>query len=98
MELHGKSIIGGKLAAGTGASTFQAVNAATGESLQPIFHEATAAEADQALILAEKALEDYRRQSAENIAGFLDRIAEEILALSDELLQRAHAETALPEA
>jgi alpha-ketoglutaric semialdehyde dehydrogenase len=98
MNLHGKSIIGGKLAAATGSTTFQAVNAATAGCLSPLFHEATAVEADQALMVAQKAFEEYRRQPAENIAKFLDRIAEEILGLGDELLQRAQAETALPEA
>src|SRR4051812_31131563 len=98
MELHGKNLTGGKAVASTGTKTFAGVAAATGEKLQPLFHEATAAEADEALTLAAKAFEEYRRQPASKIATFLDRIAEEILKLGDELIQRAGAETGLPEA
>ncbi|HEY2081319.1 MAG TPA: aldehyde dehydrogenase (NADP(+)) [Verrucomicrobiae bacterium] len=97
MELHGKNIIGGNVVASPGAKTFSGVAAATGEKLSPLFYEATPAEADEALALAEKAFAEYRRQPAEKIAAFLDRIAEEILKLGDELIQRAAAETGLPE-
>ena len=97
MELHGKNLIGGKAVASTGTKTFTGVNPASGEKLPALFHEATAAEADEALSLAAKAFEEYRRQPGEKIAGFLDRIGEEIQKLGDELIQRASAETGLPE-
>ena len=98
MELHGKNLIGGKAIASNGAKTFSGINAATGEKLAPLFHEATKAEADEAVALAEKAFEKYRTQPAEKIAAFLDRIAEEILKLGDELIRRCALETGLPEA
>jgi NADP-dependent aldehyde dehydrogenase len=98
MELHGKNLIGGKATASPSAKTFSGVAAATGENLSPTFYEATPVEADEALALAERAFEEYRRQPAEKIAVFLDRIAEEILKLGDELIQRAATETGLPEA
>jgi len=98
MELHGKNLIGRKAVASANTKTFTGVVAATGEKLSPVYHEATPAEIDEALTLAEKAFEEYRRQPAEKIAAFLDRIAEEILKLGDELIQRASAETGLPEA
>lgn len=98
MELHGKNLISGKAIASPNTKTFSGVVAATGEKLSPVFHEATPAEADEALSLAAKAFEEYRRLPAEKIAAFLDRIAEEILKLGDELIQRASAETGLPEA
>ena len=66
--------------------------------LQPPFTEATEPETDRALELAEKAYEPYRELSPERIAQFLEQIAEEILGLGDELIQRANQETALPEA
>nr|WP_040547985.1 aldehyde dehydrogenase (NADP(+)) [Pedosphaera parvula] len=97
MELHGKNIIGGKISA-MGKETFTGVNASTGENLQPTFHQATQAEVNEALATAAKAFEDYRRLPAEKIASFLERIAEEIMKLGDELIQRASQETALPEA
>jgi NADP-dependent aldehyde dehydrogenase len=98
MELHGKNLIGGKAVASANAQTFSAVVAATGEKMQPLFHRATVAEADEAIALAEKAFEEYRRHPADKIAAFLDRIAEEILKLGDALIQRTSAETGLPEA
>jgi alpha-ketoglutaric semialdehyde dehydrogenase len=98
MELHGKSLIAGKATASSGAKTISSIVAASGEKLSPLFYEATLAEADQAVALAEKAFEEYRRQPAEKVAAFLDRIAEEISKLGDELLHRASAETGLPEA
>ena len=98
MELHGKSIIGGKPVASPNASTFSGFNATTGEKLEPLCSEATAAEADRALSLAATAFERYSRLAPEKIALFLDRVADEIMGLGDALIQRASIETALPEA
>src|SRR4051794_38896478 len=98
MELHGKNLIGGKPIAAGDAKTFHSVNAATGEKLSPVFHKATPAQADEAVALALKAFETYRRQPAEKIAEFLNRIAEEVLKLGDELIKRTSLETGLPEA
>ena len=97
MELHGKNIIGGNSTASASAKMFSAAAAVTGEKLQPQFCEATAAEVDEALLLSEKAFEKYRALPPERVAEFLDRAAEEILKLGDELLKRANLETALPE-
>src|SRR5437868_15286916 len=97
MELHGKNLIGGKAVGSAGTKTFSGVAAATGEKLQPLFHEPTPAEADEALALAAKAFEAYRRQPADKIAAFLDRVGEEIMKVGDALIQRAAAETGLPE-
>jgi alpha-ketoglutaric semialdehyde dehydrogenase len=98
MELHGKSIIGGKATTSTGPRTFHGVNAATGEQLTPVFHEATPADADRAMELAAAAFETYRNLPPDAISGFLERAADEIMNLGDELIRRANAETALPEA
>ena len=98
MELHGKNLIGGKVVASSNAKTFHSTAAASGEKLSPVFHKATIAEADEAVALAEKAFAAYRRQPADKIADFLNRIAEEIVKLGDELIQRTSAETGLPEA
>ena len=48
--------------------------------------------------LAEIGFEKFSAVTTEKRAAFLDSIAEEIMKLGDELLQRASAETALPEA
>ena len=97
MELHGKNLIGGKIVASATAKSFSAMDAATGEKMSPQFFEATTTEADEALKLAEQAFEEYRALPPQRIAEFLDRCAEEISKLGDELLQRANQETALPE-
>src|SRR5262249_28094015 len=69
-----------------------------GEKLEPVFFNATEAEIDEALALAERGFEEYREQPADRVASFLERIGEAIMALGDELIKRSHAETALPEA
>ena len=97
MQLHGKNWIGGELSS-QGAARFSAVNPVTGAELKPQFTEATEAETDRALELAEKAFEAYRAQPPERIAQFLEEIGNEIQGLGDELIQRANQETALPEA
>jgi NADP-dependent aldehyde dehydrogenase len=97
MQLHGKSIIGGKLSSG-GSETFSVTAPVTKQELLPPFYKATEAEIDDALDLAAQAFESYRTLPPEKIAGFLDRIAEEIMQLGEELLRRGNAETALPEA
>jgi 2,5-dioxopentanoate dehydrogenase len=62
----------------------------------PAFHEADESHVDQALRHAEEAFETYRRVPAEARAQFLDTIADAIMALGDDLLQRANSETGLP--
>ena len=96
MDLHGKNFLGGKLSAKS-QSSFSAMNPALDEKLAPEFFEAGPVEINEAMDLAETAFQIYRKQPAEKIAQFLEKIAEEILQLGDMLMQRAHAETALPE-
>ena len=95
LSLHGKNILGGVLA-DTAGHTFHAISPLNGETLEPAFHEASHAEVDRALAHAEDAFGIYRRTPAETRAVFLETIAEEILALGDALLQRAHQESGLP--
>src|SRR5713226_10607220 len=96
MELHGGNILGAEVAK-SGKTTFRAVNPATGQELDPVIHQATEAESARALDLAEEAFAEYRRQPAEAIAKFLEAIAAGLEGLGQELIARAHAETALPE-
>jgi len=97
MDLHGKNIINGDAVA-TSAKTFTAVNPATATVLTPAFHEASLGDADRAAQAAAAAYATYRRTTPEARAAFLERIAAEIEALGDALIQRANAETGLPEA
>ncbi len=95
MTLHGHSFIAGKTSPGS-SKTFHAQSPLDSVVLEPGFHEGTHADVDHALHHAEEAFEIYRRKSAEERAVFLDTIADEIVALGDELLQRAHLESGLP--
>ncbi|MFZ4766493.1 MAG: aldehyde dehydrogenase (NADP(+)) [Roseimicrobium sp.] len=95
MTLHGQSIIAGVPTPEPGES-FYAINPTTGEPLEPAFHEALGDSADAALTAADRDFDAFRMTSAEQRAQLLETIAEGIEALGDDLLQRAHAETALP--
>src|SRR5881394_2344181 len=97
MDLLGKNLIGAKLSA-QGHASLSGMNPVTSETLQPPFFEATDAEVNEALELADAAFEALRDQDAESAALFLEAIAEEIMALGDPLIARAQAETALPQA
>lgn len=97
MTLTGKNIIGETLSS-EGVITFQAENPATGEELQPGFHEASEKEIRLAVDKAAAAFQEYRNTSGAARAGFLEAIAVEINALGDELIQRCVQETGLPEA
>jgi alpha-ketoglutaric semialdehyde dehydrogenase len=77
---------------------FNARNAATGEKLPPTYRDATAAEVAAVAEAAQSAFEAYAAIGAERRATFLETIAEELIARSGPLLERAHLETALPAA
>src|SRR5437016_4885090 len=85
MELHGNNFIGGRLSRES-ADTFSAVNPATGETLPTVFHKALPCEINAALAAAESAYAVSRQLPTERVAGLLDRVAEEILALGGDLI------------
>lgn len=97
MELHAGNILGSEVSK-AGTLRFKASDPAKNQELDPGFHHATEAEASRALELAEEAYPLYRQQSAEKLAGFLEGIAAGLEGLGPELIARAQAETALPEA
>jgi alpha-ketoglutaric semialdehyde dehydrogenase len=76
--------------------SFQGINPATGETLPGSFKEATSDEVAKACEQAAEAFLEYRKKSGAEKADFLDKIADEIEAIGDELLQRAQAESGLP--
>lgn len=94
MTISGKLFIGN--ARIDGAKTFHAVSPITGEPLEPAFAAADRAAVDQACALAWGAFDQFRGTSVDSRAVFLEAIAEQILALGDELLERAMAESGLP--
>lgn len=95
MELHGHNIIGQETSS-AGHRTYPGVNATSGAKLAPGFHEADESEIERALNAANSAFFELRLLDSERTAEFLIRIGDEILALGDDLIKRANAETALP--
>jgi NADP-dependent aldehyde dehydrogenase len=94
VDATGENLIAGEPA--RGGAAFRAVDPATGRALEPEFREGDAALADRALTAAEAAFPAYARTTAGERAAFLRAIAEELLALGDQLLERAQSETGLP--
>lgn len=97
MELHGLSLIAGATS-GEGGQTFYGVDPALNRRLDPPFFEAGVEEVDAAAETAWEAFESVGRLSGAMKAEFLELAAEEILALGDQLIERAGAETGLPQA
>jgi alpha-ketoglutaric semialdehyde dehydrogenase len=96
LELRGCSLIGAK----TGSRTpdrFRAVNPATGQELEPDFYSGSAAEIDAAANLAGAAFASFSRTRPRDRARFLRSIADNIEAIRNEVVARAHLETALPQ-
>jgi len=95
MTITGEMLIGAAAVRGT-EDTFYGINPATGEKLEPAFHSGNANDVERACSLAEAAFDTYRATTPEQRARFLESIADAIEAIGDELIQRAHAESALP--
>jgi NADP-dependent aldehyde dehydrogenase len=95
MELTGHHLIGDTTGA-VGQETFQAQDPSSQAVLSPAFHEATVSEVGMALRLGQECFDTFRSTTAEDRAAFLEAIADEVMALGDALLERAHQETGLP--
>ncbi len=77
---------------------FTSVDPSTGETLTPDFSSAGPDAVDAACALAAEAFAAYSATSPEARGAFLDGIAEEILAIGDDLIVRATQESGLPRA
>jgi 2,5-dioxopentanoate dehydrogenase len=94
--LQGRSLIG--LREGTKTSeVFRATDPATGQDLAPEFHSASREEVDQAVCLAARAFEVYRRASGIERGTLLRKIAAGLEAIASTVAERAQRETALPQ-
>ena len=80
------------------ASTFDASDAASGETLETQFHEASESDVADACAAAAEAQKVFANVPLATRAAFLRDVAERIDALGDTLTQRAMAESGLPEA
>ncbi len=78
--------------------SFKAIDPSSGNELPGDFYAAGLADVDASLNLAEKAAAVYRYTDKKTKAAFLRSIAEEITNLGDELIERAMAESGLPQA
>lgn len=96
MELSGKNFIGNHRS-GKSEKTFKAINPATREELDTVFHEATNKEVNSAVEKASAAFREYSKKSAAEKAEFLDVIGDEIMVMGDNLIDRCMKESGLPE-
>ncbi|HEX8605661.1 MAG TPA: aldehyde dehydrogenase (NADP(+)) [Pseudoduganella sp.] len=94
MIITGESLIGGVAVQGSGSS-FQAWNPALNAHIEPAFHTVDAGQIDAACRLAAEAFDTFRATTDEERAAFLDAVAAQIVAIGDDLVERAMAETGL---
>jgi NADP-dependent aldehyde dehydrogenase len=89
-------LIGGEWRPAKAAGSFRADNPSTNQPLPGEFPISSWADCDDALAAATAAADTLRQASPEQIAAFLLRYAQRLEARSKELVEAAHAETALP--
>jgi len=95
MSITGEALIGGVAVKGTG-NHFKAFDPSKREELEPAFYAVDEAQIDQACRLAAEAFDTFRATSNEERARFLETVGEQIMAIGDELIVRAMAESGLP--
>ncbi|MCO4799679.1 MAG: aldehyde dehydrogenase (NADP(+)) [Colwelliaceae bacterium] len=96
MTITGKNLIAGEWS-GESENGFSAIDAKTNEVLKETFADATTEEIERAVVRANQAFISYSQLSAIKRATFLRTIGEQIIALGDDLVTMACAETGLPE-
>ncbi len=96
MTLTGQSLIAGQWLGCQEQDEFKAFSPAENQHIDPLFYNVSSAQLDTAVGAAEDAFLTYRQTSYQQRAEFLETIAEQILALGDELLARTQLETNLP--
>jgi len=97
MELTGHSIIGYQYGK-EGGEILHGFDPSNGEALPPAYHSASLAEVNEASKLAAQSFSAYRRRRGQERGAFLRRIADNLEALGEALVERAVHETALPAA
>jgi NADP-dependent aldehyde dehydrogenase len=93
--ITGKNYIGNQQKA-IGSKTYKTFNPLLNIENPHVFTEATEAEINEAVALATKAFKSFRAISGKQKATFLNAIADEILALDNELIETYCSETGLP--
>jgi len=95
-DLTGQMLIAGSAVRGSGTE-IRGFEPRSGTELEPAYRHGDASHVDAACAAAAAAFGDYRSAPAERRAQFLEAIADDIDAITDELVDRAGAETGLPE-
>ena len=95
MSITGKNLIAGEWSGDT-SNGFSAMNAITNQTMHEKFADASEQEIEQAIDKANHAFVSYSQLTAEKKAFFLRTIGEQIIALGDDLVDMACAETGLP--
>lgn len=93
--ITGKNYIGSQLKA-SGDKTFKTFNPQLNTENPWLFVEATPAEIEETVALANEAFKVYKNCTGQEKAAFLNAIADEILAIGDPLLDLYCAESGLP--
>jgi len=96
-EFTATSFVGNARGSETG-ETFKAHSPETGEPVEPVFHSASDAELAKAASLAGSAFGITSRIPGKERANLLNRIASNLEALKDAVVERASLETGLPNA
>lgn len=94
MSVSGEMILAGRPIQGVGVA-FAATNPATGATIAPDFMTATRDDLERACAAADDAFAPFRALGPADRAQFLDRVAEELAADADAIVERAMAETGL---
>ena len=92
----GHMLLAGVPVVGSGPAV-RAIDPNTNEELEPLFAHGGAEDVDRACARAEEAFATYRVLDRTTRAAFLEAIADNIEAIGEPLLERARAETGLPE-
>ena len=95
MNITGENLVAG-VPSTEGGIRFRGIDPRTHLEVEPAFTEATSGEVDRAVTLATAAFLSYSQAPASTRASFLRSIADELIALGAELIDRAPLETALP--
>ncbi|MBT8310296.1 MAG: aldehyde dehydrogenase (NADP(+)) [Flavobacteriaceae bacterium] len=94
--ITGKNFIGNEQSA-KGNKDYKTFNPKLNIENEHVFIEATVEEINEAVNLATSAYDEFKNIGGKRKADFLNAIADEILALDDELIQTYCSETGLPE-
>lgn len=94
--ITGKNYIGNTLSA-RGTKTYSTFNPQLNIENEAVFTEATSEEINEAIALATVAFQSFRTMEGTKRAAFLNAIADEILALDEQLIKMYCSESGLPE-